>query len=136
MIKLNVYLKFNGQAEEAMFFYKDALKVDLAGPIVRYQDMSHKELPDEDKNLILNMGLDLGESILMASDTREPMHWDLIPNVTISLNPKSREEADRLFAALSEGGTIIYPIADQPWGDYFGHLRDKFGVAWDVMVND
>ncbi|MGG3284119.1 hypothetical protein [Paenibacillus solani] len=67
--------------------------------------MSDKELPDEKKH-ILNMGLDLGEGILMASDTKEPMHWDLVPNVTISLNPKSREEADRLFAALSEGGNI------------------------------
>lgn len=94
MVKVNVYLKFNGQTEEAMLFYKDALKVDFAGPTVRYQDMSDKELSDEEKNLILNMGLDLGESLLMASDTKEPMHWDLVPNITINLNPKSREEAD------------------------------------------
>lgn len=134
VVKLNVYLKFNGQTEEAMMFYKEALEVDLVGPIVRYQDMSDNDLSDAEKNLILNMGLDLGESRIMASDVKEPMDWDLIPNVTINLNPESREEADYIFAALSEEGKVIYPLEEQPWGDYFGHFRDKFGVAWDVMV--
>jgi PhnB protein len=54
-------------------------------------------------------------------------------NVYISVHPENKEEADRIFNALSVSGTIEMPIADQPWGDYYGSLKDKFGVQW--MVN-
>jgi PhnB protein len=51
----------------------------------------------------------------------------------VSVDPTSRDEADRIFNALSEGADIEMPIADQAWGDYYGSLQDKFGVQW--MVN-
>jgi PhnB protein len=54
-------------------------------------------------------------------------------NVYISVHPESKEEADRIFNALSASGTIEMAIADQPWGDYYGSFEDKFGVQW--MVN-
>ncbi len=54
-------------------------------------------------------------------------------NVYVSLHPDSREEADRIFRELSNGGHIEMPIQDQFWGDYFGSFADKFGVRW--MVN-
>ena len=54
-------------------------------------------------------------------------------NAYLSLHPDSKEEADRIFSALSVGGTVEMPMADQPWGDYYGSLKDKFGVQW--MIN-
>jgi PhnB protein len=54
-------------------------------------------------------------------------------NVSLSIHPSSRAEADRLFAALSVGATVGMPLADQFWGDYYGNLTDRFGVQW--MVN-
>jgi PhnB protein len=54
-------------------------------------------------------------------------------NVLLSVHPDTKDEADRIFKALSAGGEIEMPIADQPWGDYYGHFKDKFGVMW--MVN-
>ena len=54
-------------------------------------------------------------------------------NVYISVHPDSKEEADRIFNALSAGGTIEMPMADQAWGDYYGSFKDRFGVQW--MVN-
>jgi PhnB protein len=53
----------------------------------------------------------------------------------ISLHPDSREEADRLFKGLSEGGTVEMPMEDQFWGDYFGSFVDKFGIGWMVNYN-
>jgi PhnB protein len=53
--------------------------------------------------------------------------------MSISVQPDSREEADRIFKGLSAGGTIEMPIADQPWGDYYGSFTDRFGIPW--MVN-
>ena len=53
-------------------------------------------------------------------------------NIYISVHPESKEEAERIFNALSAGGTIEMPISDQMWGDYYGSFEDKFGVQWMV----
>jgi PhnB protein len=50
----------------------------------------------------------------------------------ISISAESKIEADKLFNALSAGGTIEIPIGDSPWGSYFGMFRDKFGIEWMV----
>ena len=71
----------------------------------------------------------------MASDALESLGQKLDQgnNVYLSVHPESKAEADRIFGALSAGGTIEMPIADQPWGDYYGSFKDRFGVLW--MVN-
>jgi PhnB protein len=53
----------------------------------------------------------------------------------ISISAESQEEADRIFHGLSEGGTIEMPMADGPWGSYFGMFRDKFGIEWTVELD-
>jgi PhnB protein len=75
--------------------------------------------------------------MIMASDTMEGMGP---PHATgnafsISLSPDSRQEADRVFRALGEGGTVTMPLADQFWGDYYGSVTDRFGVQWMVNYN-
>jgi PhnB protein len=57
-------------------------------------------------------------------------------NFAISVHPESRQDADRLFNALAQGGTITMPMADQFWGDYFGSLTDQFGINWMVNYSD
>lgn len=74
----------------------------------------------------------------MASDSIEALDQKLVQgnNVYVSVHPDSREEADRIVRALSAGGLIEMPIADQIWGDYYGSFTDKFGVGWMVMYAD
>lgn len=76
--------------------------------------------------------------LLMASDIVPGFGQTLTVgnNNYVSIFPDSREEADRLFKGLSEGGNIEMPIEDQFWGDYFGSFQDKFGVHWMVNYND
>jgi len=85
----------------------------------------------------MHIGLPVGDGqMLMGTDTLESMGQKLVQgnNVHISVHPDSKEEADRIFNALSAGGGKVgMPIADQMWGDYYGHFKDKFGVHW--MVN-
>ena len=84
----------------------------------------------------MHIGLPIGKDhVLMATDTLESLGQRLVQgnSVHISVHPESKAEADRIFTALSRGGTIEMPIADQVWGDYYGSLKDKFGVQW--MVN-
>jgi len=71
----------------------------------------------------------------MGTDAPESMGFQLNQgnNVYITLDPDTRAEADRLFAALSDGGKVEMGLEEMFWGDYFGSLVDKFGVRW--MVN-
>jgi PhnB protein len=98
--------------------------------------MKGVNIPKEDENKIMYIDLPIGkDNILMATDTLESLGQKLVQgnNVYISVHPESKEEAGRIFNDLSGGGTIEMPIADQPWGTYYGSFKDKFGVQW--MVN-
>lgn len=139
MKTVNPYLNFDGQAETAMNFYKSVFGGQFNGDgIMRMSDVSAPDMPElteEEKNRVMHVSLPLGNGqVLMASDILPSVGHRLTVgnNSYISLFPDSREEADRLFNALSEGGEIEMPMKDQFWGDYFGSFKDKFGVCWMV----
>lgn len=137
MTRLHTYLNFAGNTEEAFNYYRSVFGGEFSS-LVRFKDfpMEGVSIPQEDAGKIMHIALPIGdENILMASDTLESLGQVLVQgnNVYISVHPTSREEADRIFIALSEGGKIEMPIADQVWGDYYGSFEDRFGVMW--MVN-
>jgi PhnB protein len=137
MTKLHSYLNFAGDAEEAFAFYRSVFGGEYSS-LVRFKELPIEgvTIPEEDENKIMHIGLPIGEdNLLMASDVLESLGQRLVRgnNVYVSVHPATREEADEIFNALSEGGEVEMPIADQVWGDYYGSLKDKFGVMW--MVN-
>jgi PhnB protein len=137
MTKLHAYLNFAGNTEEAFNFYRSVFGGDFTS-LVRFKDfpMEGVSIPTEDEDKIMHVALPIGEdNVLMATDTLQSLGQELVQgnNVYISVDPSSKEEADTVFNALSDGGEIEMPIADQAWGDYYGSLKDKFGVMW--MVN-
>jgi PhnB protein len=135
-VNISPYLNFPGNTEEAMKFYERALGGKLT-EIHRFGTMPGSEsMPEAVKNRVMHVGLELpGGGRIMASDTMEGMGPPHVAgtNMSISIHPSSRTEADRLFAALSDGAVVGMPLADQFWGDYYGHLTDRFGIQW--MVN-
>jgi PhnB protein len=136
-MKVNVYLNFPGNTEEAFEFYRSVFGGEYAS-LVRFKDMPMEgvSLPAGDEDKIMHVGLPIGDGqMLMATDALESMGQSLTQgnSAHISVHPESRDEADRLFNALSAGGNVEMPIGDQAWGDYFGSFRDKFGVQW--MIN-
>ncbi len=140
MGSVGTYLNFAGNTEEAFTFYKSVFNTEFTGDgIMRMGDAppqeGQPEMSEAEKNLVMHVGLQiLGGHFLMGTDVPESMGpVTMGTNVYISLNPDSREEADRLFAALSGGGDAEMPLAYQFWGDYFGSLVDRFGVQW--MIN-
>lgn len=137
MAKFNTYLNFAGNAEEAFNFYKSVFGGEFSS-VVRFKDMPMEgvSISPEDENKMMHIGLPINkDQTLMASDTLESMEQKLVigNNVYISVHPESKEDADRIFNALAEGGIVEMPIADQMWGDYDGSLKDTFGVQW--MIN-
>lgn len=137
MALINPYIHFNGNAEEAFTFYKSVFGGEFA-KIMRYKDLSSPEhpIPENDANRLMHITLPIGKnSVLIGSDVMEVM-GQVTENDnrnTISINADSRDEADKLFNGLSKGGKIEMPIADGPFGAYFGMFADKYGVQWMVQ---
>lgn len=134
-MKLNPYLNFDGQAEEAFKFYQSVFGGELF--IQKMKEAPGTEnLPDHEKELAMHVAIPIGDGqFLMASDCLKSAGHQLNVgnNNYICVSPDSREEAKRIFDALSVGGNIEMPLDDMFWGDYFGSFEDKFGVRW--MIN-
>lgn len=139
MATVSVYLNFNRQAEEAFKFYQSIFGGEFLGGIARFSDMPQEGAPplaEEDKNLVMHVCLPLlGGFKLMGTDAPESMGFNVKfgNNVYINLEPDTRQEAERLFNALSENGEVEMPLKDMFWGAYFGSFTDQFGIRW--MVN-
>ena len=135
MALINPYINFNGNAEEAFTFYKSVFGGEFT-MIVRLKDMATPEFPvaENDANKIMHIGLPIGKNILMGNDVPEFLGKvnENENRSKISISAESREEADKLFNGLSEGGKVEMPIGDSPWGSYFGMFRDKYGIEWMV----
>jgi len=135
MAQINPHINFNGNAEEAFTFYKSVFGGEFA-MVVRFKDMSNPEFPvaDNEANKIMHIALPIGKNILMANDVPEILGRvnENENRSKISISAESKEEADKLFIRLSEGGKVEMTIADSPWGSYFGMFRDKFGIEWMV----
>jgi len=141
MALINPHINFNGNAEEAFNFYKSVFGGEFT-KIIRLKDLSSPEFPvaENDANKIMHIALPIGKNTLMANDVPESM-GPVNENENrskISVSAESREEADKLFNGLSAGGSVEMPIADSPWGSYFGMFRDKYGIEWmiDFDPND
>lgn len=139
--QVQTYLNFDGRAEEALNFYATVFNSKVEG-IMRWGDMEGNTLPEDAKNLVMNAQVFItGGHSLMCADVLDPSidpmfeTYNLGNAITIVLSPETRAEADRLFNELSAGGTTIMPMADAFWGDYFGQLKDKFGIPWMIVTS-
>ena len=136
MSRVSTYLNFNGTAEEAFNLYSSAFGTDIIPPITRWGDMPSSpgapELSAADKNLIAHVDLPiLAGHMLVGTDLIES-RGEVVKggdNVTILLEPDTRAEADRIYAALSEGGTDSTGLQQMPWA-YTGTTVDRFGIRW------
>lgn len=133
-MKLNVQLRFNGNAEKAFEFYKKVFKIEEM-PIYRHKDMG-VDCPKEIENYIANVSLQFEDSFLMGYDDFETENSDRNKNqdTFVHITPDSKEDAKRIFDELADAGQILNPIDDMPWG-YYGSLIDKFGVGWEIMCD-
>jgi PhnB protein len=139
MASINPHINFNGNAEEAFNFYRSVFGGEFA-KIMRFKDLANTEFPvaEKDANKIMHIALPIGKNVLMANDVPESMGRtnENENRSKIVISAESKEEADKLFNGLSAGGQIEMPIADSPWGSYFGMFRDKYGIEWMVDFDE
>jgi PhnB protein len=140
MAKINPYLNFSGNTEDAFNFYKSVFGGDFAA-LMRFRDAPAGEgcdgmqVAENELDKIMHIALPIGDgNVLMATDAIESMGQKLTEgnNFSIAVSAVSREEADRVFTGLADGGKVEMPLAEAFWGAYFGMLQDRFGVRWMI----
>lgn len=136
MALINPHINFNGNAEEAFNFYKAVFGTEIT-KIIRFKELASDEFPVDEKEAdkIMHIVLPIGNgSMLMGNDVPEIFGKtnERENRSKIVITAESKEEADKLFNALSADGEIEGPIGDTPWGSYFGCFRDKYGIEWIV----
>lgn len=134
-MKINPYLNFPGNSEEAFNFYKAVFGGEFLGGIMRFENMPDDgRLNSDDLKKVMHIALQVGDSMLMATDTLPALgqKTNFGNNYYLCLQPDSREDAERYFNELSQDGVIEMELEEQSWGDYFGSFIDKFGVQWMI----
>lgn len=140
MASVNLYLNFNGNCEEAFNFYKSAFGGEFQY-IGRFNEMPPSDeykMSENDANKIMHVSLPIGDgTVLMGSDTGGEWAPSFVQgnNFSISINTGGKDEADKLFNALSDGGKVTMPLSKTFWSEYFGMFTDKFGIAWMVSFD-
>ncbi|MFW2542277.1 VOC family protein [Primorskyibacter sp. 2E107] len=131
-MKINPYLTFDGQAEEAMTFYQSVLGGTLQ--LMKYGEMPDKSMvPEGMEDRCAHAGLQTDNFWLQASDSMgEP--FDGYKGFTIQIDLDDVDRGRALFDALGAGGTVIMPYDKQFWASGFGLVNDRFGVPWMVHV--
>ena len=140
MAKTNIYLNFMGNTEEAFNFYKSAFNTEFSAPIMYLKDTppqpGRPPLSEDDGKKVMHVALPiLGGVNIMGTDMLESMGHQLKigNNFTIQLETDTKEEADRLYNMLSQGGSENVAPHDEFWG-YWGVCLDKFGIRWMFSV--
>lgn len=129
MKEMTSYLTFDGNAREAMEFYKTCLGGELA--VMTFADSPMKaQTPPGAEKRVMHARLTSGPTVLMASDTMPGMPFQQGNNFSLAISCETPQESDKLFAALGAGGKIIMPLQETFWAERFGMLTDKFGVNW------
>jgi PhnB protein len=131
-MKIAPYLFFTGNCAEAFKTYETILggKIDM---MMRYADMPADAGPaPTHPDLVMHASLVVGDQMLMASDAPPEQSEGPMQSVSVSISVKEPAEAERIFAALSEGARIKMPMMETFWAPRFGMLQDRFGTHWMV----
>lgn len=136
-MQFSTYLFFDGRCEEAAAFYQKAIGAEIVH-MMRYSDSPDPHppgmVPPGFENKVMHMTLKIGDNTVMASDdcTGHPK----FQGFSLSLAAKDEAQAERLFAALADGGQVTMPLMKTFFAPRFGMLTDRFGMGWMVLVGD
>ena len=128
-MKLDIYLNYRGNCEEAFRFYEQHLGGRITG-IVRHGEQPNANIPADWKNAVLHARIELGTTVLMGADIpqSEPMR-----SAYLTLTVDTEAEAERVYALLVDGGQIFMKMEKTHFANRFAMLRDKFGTSWMLL---
>ncbi|MGH6926402.1 MAG: VOC family protein [Propylenella sp.] len=131
-MRINPYLTFDGRCQEAFKFYARVLGGKIEAMMPHKGTPAEGHVPPEWRDKIMHAFLKVGDFELMGSDA-PPQYFQKPQGFSVSLQIPDPKEAERVFSALAEGGTVRMPLEKTFWAEKFGMLTDRFGTPW--MVN-
>ena len=131
-MQLNTYLLFSGNCEAAFKFYEKCLGGKIDAMLTHEGTPAAEQVPAEWRLKILHARMTVGDQVLMASDA-PPGRFQKPQGFSVNIGVTDPAQAERVFHALAEKGTVQMPIAETFWATRFGMLVDQFGIPW--MVN-
>jgi PhnB protein len=131
-MQLNPYLTFNGDCEQAFKFYAQALGSKIEMMMTHAESPMADQVPTDWRKKIIHARMTIGDQVLMGSDA-PPDRYQKPQGFSVSLSADKTADAERMFKALSSGGTVQMPLQKTFWSAAFGVLVDRFGIPW--MVN-
>src|SRR5688500_8450416 len=128
-MKLDIYVNYPGNCEQAFRFYEQNLQGKITG-ITSHGEQPNPNIPADWKNAVRHAPIELGNTVLMGADipNAEPMR-----SAYLTLRLDTAEEADRIYAILTDGGQIFMKMEETPFAVRFAMLRDKFGTSWMLL---
>ena len=131
-MKLLTYLNYGGNCEQAFRFYEQHLAAKITMMMTHGQAPNANAVAPDWANAILHARISIGETELLGADI-PPDRFQPMRSVYLSLIVSSTEEAERIYALLSDGGQIFMPMAETFFAFRFAMLRDKFGTSWMIL---
>ena len=128
-MRLDIYVNYRGNCEEAFRFYERHLGGRITG-IARHGDQPNPNIPADWKDKVLHGRIEIGSTVLMGADipTADPMR-----SAYLTLSLDSEYDAERIYALLTDGGEIFMKMEKTPFANRFAMLRDKFGTSWMLL---
>lgn len=131
-MQFSPYLNFDGHCKEAFAFYADLLGGEIIFMSTFAEAPDDAEISPGLKDKIMHAQLKVGDQVIMASDA-SPQNYDIPRGINITIGVDTPEEAERIYEALAEGGSVRMPMEETFWAKRFGMVSDRFGIPW--MVN-
>ena len=131
-MKLNTYLNYGGNCQEAFRFYEKHLGGKITMMMTHSEMPGAKDVPPALQNSILYARMTIGETYVMGSDV-PPDRFQPMRSVYLSMAVDTSNEAERIHALLSEGAEIFMPMQETFFASRFSMLRDKFGTSWMII---
>ena len=128
-MKLAIYVNYRGTCEEAFRFYTQHLGGKITG-LVRHKDQPNPATPADWQEKVLHARIEIGATVLMGADVAraEPMR-----SAYLALSLDREEDAERIYALLTDGGEVFMKMEKTPFANRFAMLRDRFGTSWMLL---
>jgi len=131
-MQINPYLLFNGNCEAAFKFYEKVLGGKIDAMMVHEGTPAAEHVSAEWRNKILHARMTIGDKVLMGSDA-PPDRYEPMKGFSVTIGIDNPTEAERIFKAFSEKGSVRMPLEKTFWAERFGMVVDQFGTPW--MIN-
>lgn len=133
MMKLETYVNFGGNCREALAYYEKHLGAKTTARMTFGQMPDPKQVPAGMENAVMHARLEVAGSVLMASDVPPAANWQPMRSAYLALSVDSDAEAERIFAALKDGGEVFMAMQETFFAHRFAQLRDRFGINWMIL---